>query len=758
MLGTKQGRSARIRKPETRAFIPVGRSAAASRVLCLAACLFCLSAFSSAQVEPGGEVKVEGPKVTYYPDGRIEGSGGVKVTYEDITLTADSVEGNVDEEWFSLSGNVTLDQRGQKATGETLFIDLAERRWSLKQAKSDLTPEYLEGQVVSPIFTKGAEVIGERDRGIVKGGSFTTCDLPNPHYRIESQSITIYPNKKLIARHVAIFVGKKRLLSVGSFVLPLRRKGERPPFVPELGRSEDEGFYIKNSYNYLIRGETYGTLKLDWMQRKGWGYGIEQDYKFAKQAGTLLLYTLRDRETGARAVTSTLDHSGKLGSYDLRLREDVRKRSYLYASSTTTKTTNLNLSGGGPKGRTNFTFSDRRTVGPFSSSSQTSSLQRTAKLGENTNLRVDLSYSSWGSGTEGVPPDKELWNKVTLDTSWQRWDAQIAYQDRFDVDREKNTQDDTRFAFERLPELIFKTDTSRTGWRLFGRGRANFSLSLGRFAERPSGVSTERALIDTDFSIPSRKLLGSSTFSFHGGFTQGIYGDNTAQWVANGRTQIAVPISGAVRFSLSHRFQKHRGYAPFVVDQESKRNILSGDLEFGSRNSKYGLAAGSGYDFTRDDYNWQTLSLRTWGKPTEWFEYEASTGYDLNRAVWRPLLLKLDVSREPSLSAEIGVRYDLDTRKLVQARGVFDASIARKWRIQAMLGYDGTSKEFDYRDIMLTRDLHCWEASLSLIDEAGYRQRKTVMLELRLKALPAPRRFGTSSSGSAFDSSVGWGY
>jgi hypothetical protein len=736
-----------------------GRPATRGRALAPAVALLFFSSIALAQVSPGAEVKIEGPKVTYYPDGRIEGSGGIRATYEDITVTGDDIRGNIDAEWIELTGNVTIEQRGQQGFGEGVYIDLKRKTWRLTQARTDLSPEYLEGEVVSPVFARGEEVIGESDKATIEQGWFTTCDLEHPHYLIKSKSLTIYPNKKLVAKHVSAFLLGKRLFTVGSFVIPLRRAGERAPFVPEVGRSDDEGFYIKNSYNYLLQRGSYGTLKLDWMQRKGWGYGVEQDYRFGGSSGTLSAYTLHDNRTKARTLTATIEHSGKLAGYDLRLRHDLRRNSYLYAPATRTRSTSFTVSGGGEKSRTNLSFFERETGGAFSSSNLTANLLQTAQLGQKTDLRLNLTYSKWGStGQQKESPDTELWNKAELRHSWNSVDAALAYEDRIDLDRNKNTQDDSRFAFERTPELTFSSDTSRIGRQFLGRGRADFSVSLGHFAERPSGVSTERVLFDTDLSFPQRPLIGSSTLSFSGGFKQAIYGDNTAQWVANGRTSIAIPIAKKIGFSISHRFRKHRGYAPFIVDQELRENILSGGLDIGRRDSRYGLSVGSGYDFVKDDYNWQTLALRTWGRPTGWLDYEASGGYDLARGLWKPLLLKLDISRAPRLSAQFGVRYDLEGGQVVQVRSIIDASVGKRWRMQAMLGYNGLSKSFDYRNIMITRDLHCWEASLAVMDEAGYPGRNTVLFELRLKALPAARRFGTSSSGSAFDSSVGWGF
>ncbi len=75
-----------------------------------------------------------------------------------------------------------------------------------------------------------------------------------------------------------------------------------------------------------------------------------------------------------------------------------------------------------------------------------------------------------------------------------------------------------------------------------------------------------------------------------------------------------------------------------------------------------------------------------------------------------------------------------------------------------MAGWNGVTDQFDYIQCMLTRDLHCWEASLVFVDQGGFYRDQSVMLNLRIKAFPFFRNFGVGTFGEALDTSVGQVY
>ncbi len=84
-----------------------------------------------------------------------------------------------------------------------------------------------------------------------------------------------------------------------------------------------------------------------------------------------------------------------------------------------------------------------------------------------------------------------------------------------------------------------------------------------------------------------------------------------------------------------------------------------------------------------------------------------------------------------------------------------DLRIGSKWRLEGIASWNGMASKFDYKSFRLTRDLHCWEASLSYNDETGFRRDKGFSLEFRIKAFPGVDRFGIGQYGQAVDVSMG---
>jgi hypothetical protein len=75
--------------------------------------------------------------------------------------------------------------------------------------------------------------------------------------------------------------------------------------------------------------------------------------------------------------------------------------------------------------------------------------------------------------------------------------------------------------------------------------------------------------------------------------------------------------------------------------------------------------------------------------------------------------------------------------------------------VEGITSWNGITKKFDYKAFRLTRDMHCWEASLVYNDETGFRENKGISLEFRIKAFPTADRFGIGQYGQAVDTSMG---
>jgi len=87
-------------------------------------------------------------------------------------------------------------------------------------------------------------------------------------------------------------------------------------------------------------------------------------------------------------------------------------------------------------------------------------------------------------------------------------------------------------------------------------------------------------------------------------------------------------------------------------------------------------------------------------------------------------------------------------------RGTGKLILGKWWKIEGIYGYNGYTNKLEELDLALTRDLHCWVASLLY-----NKRRKELTFNLYLKAFPIQLRpLGLGEEGQYIGTSVGGYY
>ena len=213
-------------------------------------------------------VVVNGDRVEYLQgESKIRGFGNISVTYGEVKLTCDNITVHTDTQIGVCEGNVKITQPGAVFTGQKVTYNFAEK-----------TGEVLDGKLRAEPFYASAEKIAKvsEKKVILEKGSFTTCDLEHPHYRIAAKQVIFYLNDKIIAKHVFIYVGKVPIFYMPYYVQPLRDTKTKITVIP--GYSDNWGYYALGSYRYYFSEQCKGYLRLDYRHKRGLGEGI--DYNF----------------------------------------------------------------------------------------------------------------------------------------------------------------------------------------------------------------------------------------------------------------------------------------------------------------------------------------------------------------------------------------------------------------------------------------------------------------------------------------------
>lgn len=711
------------------------------------------------------------------------GRGHVRVRYKGYVLTGDRVDVDTDRGLATFTGHVHLvapnGQTVDAGPAGKLNINLRRGTYTLTGARSVITPEQTPTQIglILPLYVYGGVVRGRPGLIDARGGHFTTCDFLDPHYSFTAREAYIIPGKRLVGRNVSFFRKNQRLFTIPYVFFPLDQRLQRQTLFPEVGQTPDEGYYIKFALGYALATSLPGILRIDEFQKKGTGLGFDQTYGSAERptrgSGLFTLYNLYDRSLGVDDLNGSLNHTQRLGTVSVGLSTQYQQNSY-FAGLTKSQSQNTSLS-------------LTRDVGPLTSSLLTTLTQNSFGLGRSQTLTSSLDQTYRPSGTSSLETrfDFSQFNTPSFGglggDNRQELDSNLDYRSAGRlVDLELLATKFTQLSssggssqffggLERLPEFRVATDALRASFlRRFLPQTTLMDLSLGAFSEPASQTKSQRARFNLDLGTTTRRLNGRSDLDYGGSFQQGVYGDNTAQYVLSGRTAYRLRIGSKSTFGATYTYLRPYGYTPFQFDYAGNTNLAGLNLAL-QQSNKLRLTVGTGYDFSREGSQFgqratpfQTVSAQALYAPVDAIRFRTTASYDLNFSRLVDLTNSLRVRGSDQLSLDLAGRFDPRLHRYTTINGDVNLPFFRDlsedagYRVRAIGGYNGVTSRFDYKGLALTRSWHDYEASLTYQDTPnGLRPGSTLTLNFRLKAFPAFVPFATGQYGQALDTGIG---
>lgn len=697
------------------------------------------------------EMKFTG-NLKWYPDTQIlDVSDGVTAEYQGITITADKAQALFKTSIAEFAGNVKLKNDKSTVYGDKLVFNMKTKEWSFKSGRSELTPLLFGNMLESSVYVKGENLTGETDRIDIANGMFTTCNLDHPHYYFSVKSMTIYPESRIIAHDVSLFALDRKLFSLGSLLIPI--KGLGTTFIPQIGSSSDEGLFLKAAYAYTATRTQTGVLKLDLMTKKGVGIGIDETYHAKDLNGKGSLYYLNDRTTGGTNITGNLNHQQKIGDVSLSLTSNYRQNSYLYYPASTSQDNQLTLNRSNKSSTSSLSIRSSSEKGSGQTKDTAISLRQLQQLSETLSASVTVDMRS-NRSTGMSAADRELETALEFISRMDTYDLILSSNYRADLDGNAFTGDNQFSGLEKLPELTYQTDSYRLKNKsLFGLP-FRLSVSAGNYHEMPSGVTNGRVYTRLDLLEKPIDISSNNELSISSGFSQAYYANDMMQYVLKLNSLLTTRFNDYLKSRLSWNYQRPYGYSPFRFDYTSKYNYTRAIFDF-QDNSRLRWSLSSGYNINQTQSPWQDLALRVSTHPVKNTAISLSTGYDFNLGQWKTLTNQVQFVIPKKITLDIGTRYNTDKGKVDMMRGRFDIYAGKKWRLEGITSWNGLTKSFDYKAFRITRDLHCWEASVTFDNETGFRKDNMISLDFRIKALPRQDRFGIGQFGQMVDTSMG---
>jgi len=221
-----------------------------------------LTAQPSAQKDP---IVVNGDVVEYFHEKKqVIGTGNVSITYKDVILTCDKITVYLDTREGIAEGNVKIRQSDAYFTGDKISYNFDTR-------KGDIVDGYISAR---PFFGKAESIdkAAVKDDFKINQGYVTTCDLDNPHYRIQAKQVMVYVNDKVVAKHVLFYIGNVPVMYWPYYVQSLKDRKTHISVIP--GQDKDWGYYVLTAYRYYLADWSRGDILLDYRSKKGLGEGV----------------------------------------------------------------------------------------------------------------------------------------------------------------------------------------------------------------------------------------------------------------------------------------------------------------------------------------------------------------------------------------------------------------------------------------------------------------------------------------------------
>lgn len=675
-------------------------------------------------------------------------SGGADFRYREYDIIADRAEGNTKTEIFRLFGKVRVLGDQIDYDGGDVEVDFNTKSLRFVGAKTTLGPKNLEGGFQDSLYVRAGGGFGTRQTYRLTDTSASTCSLDDPHWELTAKQVVVRPGRAISMKHARLEILGGTVIQIPYLNLPLDR--DLPRYLPTVGVSPDEGYFIKTRYGIDTGSENLLDAQLDLMSKRGIGLGADLDYTAKDLKGKLLLYQV----LGAIPTkTANLTHQQTFGKFRLNSSLNYGERNYLTAPRNTTLSTRHSI---GFLGVARFDVNyNSNESSSFKSENHNLALSAQPRIdGWQNSLDLNLVSSSSRS-TSGSTFRND---RRALDIRFRTSKELGAIRTEMIYNRQVPISEIQGFfsPSDQTPVLTLTSDSKRL--KLLPV-RLPLMFSVGELIDPTRRRPVTRLQFET--SLPNTQWkTGRLKGSYGGRFRQNVYSDDTAQFVGAYDTSAGYEFAPGTSINARYGYLRPQGFSPLSIDRSGRTDYANMDLNL-RVGKRFNAAITSGYDFQDlpgSRTPWQSVGFRADYKSGKELEIRAFTSYDPLNQVWSTARGDF-VAKAFGASFRGSIRYDGSRHTFGAASLVAEGLKWGKLSTSFLLSYNGYTKRFESRQAAFTYDMHCTELIINVIDnQTGFRNGTTYGIYIRLKALPFSVPFGVGPRGQGFGGTGGIRY
>ena len=245
------------------------------------------------------EVFSGGRKIIYY-------YGGVTVEYENVSITSDYMEYDMDTGTVYARGSQDPETgewkgRPQMTQGSSKY-DMEEVHYNFNTQKAYITNMVTndsEGEI------RGDRIQMNPDHSInMMGGMYTVCDLEEPHYymKMSSAKVMTEPSQKTVFGPAWVVLGGVPLPLIIPFgFIPPNPERSTGLLTPTFGEEKSRGFYMRDAGIYLVLGQYFDLSLTGSVYTLGsWSVDVNTRYKVNYKFNGGMSFTYSHDQTGEK--------------------------------------------------------------------------------------------------------------------------------------------------------------------------------------------------------------------------------------------------------------------------------------------------------------------------------------------------------------------------------------------------------------------------------------------------------------------------
>jgi len=223
------------------------------------------------------------------------------VRYGDMSVHSDSIRYDLKKHQLSAHADVLFTSGSENITGSLLIYDVDARKGMMRTAYTQVENGFFRADEVWLVHERVLDA---------RRACYTTCDRNPPHYVFYGPRVKLFMDDMAIAEPMLFKLFDTPLLAAPFWMVPVASKRKSGLLTFKVGNSSTEGFYSKNlGYYQVINDYSDVTLYADVMTKRGLQGRVEGVYIVTPYAqGNVNGSYINEWDTHARRYSVSAAH------------------------------------------------------------------------------------------------------------------------------------------------------------------------------------------------------------------------------------------------------------------------------------------------------------------------------------------------------------------------------------------------------------------------------------------------------------------